>query len=202
VLLLGYREEMAEMLRNANPGLSRRFPLDFAFQFDDFNDVELSQILDLKLKAQGLEATEKAKNVAIGLLSRARDCPNFGNAGEVENLLSSAKEGWQKRAFSSSSAVSTADVLLNPEDFDENYDRTSTSAISVKDLFVDILGCNKLVEKLQSYQRIATSMRERGKDPREYIPLNFIFKGPPGEYPASSVSPHLISRRDRKDNSS
>lgn len=186
VLLLGYREEMTEMLRNANPGLARRFPLDSAIQFNDFNDSELRKILDLKLQKQGIEATEKAKDVAIALLSRLRDRPNFGNAGAVENLLSSAKGNWQR-----SSATRSADVVLEPQHFDEDFDRTESSATSVKQLFSDIVGCDELVDKLQSYQRMAISLKARNKDPREFIPFNFIFKGPPGKRPCSSLLTYL-----------
>ena len=38
VLLLGYREPMLAMLRNQNPGLSRRFAPEQAFQFEDYNE--------------------------------------------------------------------------------------------------------------------------------------------------------------------
>ncbi|OAG34097.1 hypothetical protein AYO21_11766 [Fonsecaea monophora] len=87
VLLLGYEDDMKEMLDNSNPGLARRFPISEAFHFDDFGDEELRQILDFKLKKQGLDATDEAKDVVIGILSKTRDRPNFVNAGEVENLI-------------------------------------------------------------------------------------------------------------------
>lgn len=35
------------------------------------------------MKHQDLDATAKAKSVAIEVLSRGRNRPNFGNAGEV-----------------------------------------------------------------------------------------------------------------------
>lgn len=38
-------------------------------------------------KDQSLDATEKAKSVTIGVLAQARNRPNVGNAGKVENLL-------------------------------------------------------------------------------------------------------------------
>lgn len=105
VLLLGYEEEMRTMFQNVNPGLSRRslfplmlivrcrfaqrltkvfrFAIESAFRFEDFNDDELLEILELKMKHQDLDATPKAKSVAIEVLSRGRNRPNFGNAGEV-----------------------------------------------------------------------------------------------------------------------
>jgi hypothetical protein len=101
VLLLGYKEQMTEMLENSNPGLARRFPINEAFYFEDFNDRELKEILDLRLQKQGLEATEEAKNVALELLRRARDLPNFGNAGDIERRKASKRDvhSWiQRRA--------------------------------------------------------------------------------------------------------
>ena len=71
VLLLGYTAQMEEMFRNTNPGLSRRFPLDDAFLFEDFDDEQLREILELKLRKQGLDATTEAKDVAIEVLARA-----------------------------------------------------------------------------------------------------------------------------------
>jgi hypothetical protein len=181
VLLLGYNDQMEEMLESSNPGLARRFPMKYAFHFEDFSDEELRKILDLKLEKQGLEATEEAKTVAIELLSRARDRPNFGNAGEVENLITHAKESEQKRSSSMGSVERGPDVILLPQDFDENFDRTINSVVTCQQLFADIVGCEKLIKKFESYQRIAASMRARNMDPREQIPLNFIFKGPPGK---------------------
>ena len=46
VLLLGYKEKLEEMFRNTNPGLSRRFALDDAFDFEDFDDDQLREILE------------------------------------------------------------------------------------------------------------------------------------------------------------
>lgn len=81
VLLLGYKDQMDNMFQNVNPGLSRRFPVSSAFEFEDFGGDELQRILDMKLKQQGFDATDQAKRVAAELLNRARNRPNFGNAG-------------------------------------------------------------------------------------------------------------------------
>lgn len=181
VLLLGYKEQMEEMLENSNPGLARRFQLSYAFHFEDFDNQQLREILDLKLKKQGLDATEDAKNVAIELLSRARDRPNFGNAGEVENLISHAKGQEQKRRSAGNLASDSAEVVFLPQDFDENFDRAKDAALNCRKLFSDVVGCEDVIHKLENYQRIVANMRARGMDPRTQIPFNFIFKGPPGK---------------------
>ena len=175
VLLLGYKEKMEEMFRNTNPGLSRRFALDDAFDFEDFDDDQLREILELKLKKQCLEATEEAKDVAISMLARARHRPNFGNAGEVENMISHAKASPKPLSGRS------ADLVFEPQDFDVNFDRSANASVNCRALFKDILGCEEIVGKLEGFVQTSCSMRARGIDPREHIPFNFIFKGPPGK---------------------
>ena len=178
VLLLGYKDKMEEMFRNTNPGLPRRFAMGDAFEFEDFDDTQLRQILDLKLKKQGLEATEEAKNVAISKLARVRQRPNFGNAGEVENMIGHAKDSWMRRV---SSTGQSTDMIFQPRDFDEDHDRAEKAGVNCRDLFKDVLGSEEVVNKLEDYVRSATTMKTKGIDPRLYIPFNFVFKGPPGE---------------------
>ncbi|KAI1273974.1 P-loop containing nucleoside triphosphate hydrolase protein [Xylaria sp. FL0933] len=180
VLLLGYQEQMEEMMNHSNPGLARRFRLSDAFYFDDFNDEDLMRILEFKLKKQGLKATEEAKQTAIQVLARERDRPHFGNAGAVENMISRAKELEQKRTSAAGTGDFNPDITFLPQDFDEDYDRTSGAGLSCRDLFSDIVGCEKLIDQLEKYQRIAKNMKRHGKDPRTQIPFTFLFKGPPG----------------------
>lgn len=63
VLLLGYKDQMEDMFRDVNPGLARRFPLESAFVFEDFNDAEIRQIFNFKLKGIGFDAKDQAKKV-------------------------------------------------------------------------------------------------------------------------------------------
>jgi hypothetical protein len=92
---------MEEMFRDVNPGLARRFPLESAFVFEDFDDNEIRYILELKLKTTGFKATDQAKTVAIDVIRRARNQPNFGNAGEVDIVLDQAKALHQKHLTAS-----------------------------------------------------------------------------------------------------
>ncbi|TGJ78341.1 hypothetical protein E0Z10_g10423 [Xylaria hypoxylon] len=180
VLLLGYQEQMEEMMNHSNPGLARRFRLSDAFYFDDFDDEDLMRILDFKLRKQELKATKEAKQAAIEVLARERDRPHFGNAGAVENMISRAKELEQKRTSAAEADNFNPDITFLPQDFDENYDRTNGAGLSCRDLFSDIVGCERLIDQLEKYQRIAKNMKLHGKDPRTQIPFTFLFKGPPG----------------------
>ncbi|KAG2151638.1 P-loop containing nucleoside triphosphate hydrolase protein [Suillus bovinus] len=179
VLLLGYKEQMEEMFQNVNPGLARRFAIENAFTFEDFTESQLRDILDFKLKDQDLEATDSAKQVASDLLNRAKNRPNFGNAGEVENMLGLAKSRYQKRQ-ASIPPDQRSDVIFEPQDFDPDWDRDRNAAANLTKLFEDLVGCDDIVTKLGNYQKIARAMKATGVDMRKQIPTSFIFKGPPG----------------------
>jgi len=176
--------------QNVNPGLARRFAIENAFRFEDFNNDELRQIMNHKLKVQDLSATDAAKDVAIEVLSRSRNRPNFGNAGELENLLSVAKNNYQKRMSHLPYNARSADILFEPQDFDPDYKRSANATSNLKELFKDVVGCEKIVQKLEGYQRIAHASKQQGRDPRSLIPTNFVFKGPPGG--CYSPAPHRI----------
>lgn len=177
VLLLGYKEQMDTMFQNVNPGLSRRFPISSAFEFEDFDDEALRQILSLKLKQQGYHATDQAKRVAMDVLGRARNRPNFGNAGEIDIMLDVAKARHQSR-FSRKETTSASS--LEAMDFDENFDRAERAETNVSMLFEGTVGQEDAIAKLQGYQETVRTMRSLELDPKEDIPFNFLFRGPPG----------------------
>ncbi|KAL8734543.1 MAG: hypothetical protein Q9166_001443 [cf. Caloplaca sp. 2 TL-2023] len=180
VLLLGYRDKLETMFRNVNPGLSRRFRIEDAFQFDDFSEPELRSILESKMKYQDVSATDDAMAVAMEVLNRAKIRPHFGNAGEVENLLSSAKDRFQKRQNAKPIAERSLDFVFEQQDFDPEFDRVKHANEKLKTLFEDTVGCEEIIAKLASYQQIVQGMKARDIDPRGQIPTNFLFKGPPG----------------------
>ncbi|KAG1894709.1 P-loop containing nucleoside triphosphate hydrolase protein [Suillus fuscotomentosus] len=179
VLLLGYKEQMEDMFKDVNPGFARRFAIEDAFMFEDFTEPQLQEIFERKLNDQDLSATEKAKQIALGLLSRRKNRPNFGNGGEVENMLTFAKDRYLKRQASQPSHLSQ-DIVFEPEDFDPNWDRDQHAAANLTQLFEDMVGCEAVIQKLGDYQNMAQGMKASGLDMRKQIPTSFIFKGPPG----------------------
>ena len=82
VLLLGYERPMREFLRKANPGLARRFDLENAFVFDDYDDQALLKILLQNVRKRSLKVSlSDAKAAVRKRLAKQRLRPNFGNAG-------------------------------------------------------------------------------------------------------------------------
>ncbi|KAI1103690.1 ATPases of the AAA+ class [Jackrogersella minutella] len=181
IILVGYRKQMEEMLRKMNPGLARRFPLESAFEFDDYTKEELREILELKLSQQSLRVTDEAKEVATEVLERARNSTLFGNAGEVDNLLSRAKERQVKRLVDIETHTPESIQTLEASDIDEDFDRADLAVADVKELFKGMIGNETLVEKLEGWQQIVKKVRALDLgDPTEYVPFTFLFRGPPG----------------------
>jgi SpoVK/Ycf46/Vps4 family AAA+-type ATPase len=178
--MCGYKKEMEDLLQRVNPGLSRRFPIADAFQFEEFNNQQLESILDLKLKKEKLTLTPEARQVAMGTLRLAKMRPNFGNGGEVENLLSRAKTNFAHRFNEFTAEHRLGDICLIPEDFDPEYMRTGDAEEEVEKQFQDFVGLDAQVDKFKGYARRVVAMRKRGVDPKQYIPFSFVFKGPPG----------------------
>ncbi|KAJ6153530.1 hypothetical protein N7470_006489 [Penicillium chermesinum] len=132
VLLLGYKDQMEQMFQNVNPGLSRRFPIDQAFIFEDFTAHELDLILDLRLVQQGYGITDQARLVVLEMLERARNRPHFEKS--------------------------------------EN---------SVAKMFEGVVGCESIISTFEGYRQLVRNIKALEMDPREQVPFNFVFRGPP-----------------------
>ena len=178
ILLLGYRSQMETMMQKVNPGLTRRFPLSEAFVFEDFTDDELKRVVEFKLKEQAYTVTNQAMETIMAVLQRARNKPHFGNAGEVDILLNTAKERHQQRQ---ALVDSPHNAVLEAVDIDPDFGRTHGKSSSVRVLFEGTVGNEELILRLEGIQKAASNMRARGLDPRDQVPFNYLFVGPPGK---------------------
>lgn len=136
--------------------------------------------MDKKLAEQDLGATDAAKGVAIECLARARTRPNFGNGGEVENLLSKAKAACLSRRQKIPYDQKPRQIVFEPVDFDADFDRSANATKNLEKLFEDIIGHAEIKNKMSDYQKIALVSKSKGMEPRDQIPTNFVFTGPPG----------------------
>jgi SpoVK/Ycf46/Vps4 family AAA+-type ATPase len=179
VILVGYCQSMAEAFEKSNPGLARRFPLDQSFRFQPYGDVDLARILQLKLRKHNIAISDTAIRVAEEMLSIARHRPNFGNGGDVENLLQAAQAARNARC-AQVAGDTELDMSLAPEDFDADWQRTMGATRRCADLFVDMEGMGDILGRFQRYQLMTTRLRARGHDPRLHIPWALVFRGSPG----------------------
>ncbi|KAI1091899.1 P-loop containing nucleoside triphosphate hydrolase protein [Rostrohypoxylon terebratum] len=181
IVLIGYENQMKNMFRNVNPGLSRRFPIEQPFRFENFDLPQLEQILRLKMKEQELECTDDAMKVACEVLERSLMRPNFSNAGEVDSLLSRAKMKMntrcKKRRLSMLPPGYMEVDMMEAADFDPNFSKESQ--VDCRKLMEGLVH-STIIDTFTRYQEQYSRARSLGMNPRRHVPTRFIFKGPSG----------------------
>jgi len=91
VILAGYKENILKMCREENPGLGRRFDVSHPIVFEDYDDNALEKILMMKCRKERIICPLDVRKAVIKKIAMQRQQTSFGNAGEVENMLSRAK---------------------------------------------------------------------------------------------------------------
>ena len=170
IILLGYKDEMTQFLKNVNPGLSRRFQWENAFYFPDYDDLALVRILISKARANGLKLEVQVAKRAVATLAKSRSKSHFGNAGSLDNLLSTAKLRMQERHC--------PDDNLTPADFKVESEGLDNDVLST--LFDGMIGCDQIKDKLKTLQDTVLFAQERGDDPKDFVSFNYLFVGNPG----------------------
>ena len=151
VVMCGYTREMEEMLRMQNPGLSRRFPRDQAFEFEDFNDDDLLLILKSAARRAGLSLSLDLAMRLVGELGRKRAIPHFGNAGEVQQRLSRAKERLAARVGIEGDQESNR--LVEEDLFGEQSKALASPLLELEKLGVDAVTLDRF-KKFEALTRV------------------------------------------------
>jgi len=112
VILAGYKENILKMCREENPGLGRRFDVSHPIEFEDYDDDALEKILQMKCRQERIICPPAVRKAVIKKIAMQRQQASFGNAGEVENMLSRAKRNAIERT------VASFMLSLSAEDFD------------------------------------------------------------------------------------
>ena len=170
--MLGYKEPMEAMMRNANPGLARRFNITDAFVFDDYNNEDLLWILRKRAEKDKLVMSFDTSKFAVKILSEQRRLPNFGNAGAVNNLLSRAIQNMQTRLISTgASTKEKSEAAIENEDFLSEEKRAALK-INVDSLFEGMIGCAAVRNQVNTFISTIQYSYRIGRDPLEDLDLN------------------------------
>jgi len=182
VIMVGYPDQMQTMLREANPGLARRFQMENAFVFQDFGDDDLMHVLREKAHKKGWVVPFDALQQAVGVLAKERLKPNFGNGGAVDNLLSLAVQRFEDRLQSSgaSAAERASNRSLTAADFVPADANNKISRENLQQLFDDLVGCEPVLQKLREMQKTLEFTERRGGSPADAVDWSFTFTGSPG----------------------
>lgn len=187
IILIGYEDKINDLFQNANPGLSRRFPVKNPFRFKNFTIDQLISILRFKMLDDGLVWTDDAIDAARDLLNQALMRPNFTNAGEVNCVLTTAKMNYETRLSHLPLKEKMLTTALEAIDFDPEFVQRR-NVEPVRDKLLEGLVDNRILDQLVSYQRSYYIGKRLQRDPRSFVSTNFIFKGPPGTYIQNSSS--------------
>jgi hypothetical protein len=182
VVMLGYRKEMEAMFKAANPGLARRFQLEKAIEFKDYDDPALIHILRAVAQKDGMAMSSELVSFAIQQLAKARTLPHFGNAGAVNSLLARARLAMQGRLSNLSpheKIIKETEGFLK-EDFLDRKARANLERGEEEDFFEGLVGCDNVKKKLLEYQQTIALTTKQGLDPKDLIDFNFVFADSPG----------------------
>jgi hypothetical protein len=168
VILLGYKKEMEDMFRNCNPGLKRRFQFDNPVVFEDYDDTALLKILRSKVKECGLSIDLKTSIFAIEQITKKRSLANFGNGGEVNNILNDAKRYAARRGT----------AALRKEDFLKGGVFPTTGLVDT--VMSDLIGNDDIDRLVEEYKQVVEFAELHRRNPKEMIDYNFLFVGSPG----------------------
>jgi AAA+ superfamily predicted ATPase len=137
--------------------------------------------LILKLRQKEIIASHDAQKAAISVLNQRRCRPNFGNGGEVENLLTTAIQQLQHRQRALSTSERAKQIQLIPEDFNPDWNGGNVgNDVDIRGLFVGLIGCDHIIEQMEQYRSSIKLATKMGRDPFKDVPTNFRFIGPPG----------------------
>jgi SpoVK/Ycf46/Vps4 family AAA+-type ATPase len=119
IIFAGYESRMQRFM-DSNPGLARRIPRENRFTFPDYHPDELWDILKQGLHDRAIPyepGLETILKETISELFRQRG-ENFGNAGELRNLVDAME---RRRAVRIRITRSVEDAPLEEEDIPEDY---------------------------------------------------------------------------------
>ncbi|KAF5662332.1 nfx1-type zinc finger-containing protein [Fusarium circinatum] len=183
VFLIGSQEGIEDLIRTGNPGLSGLFHLEGAFRFQPYLDDHLCQLVKYHLAEKGVTASAEATETIMQMITIAKHRPNFTNATAAQGFAEDALMRYRARLLSEDSQnpyTVDRNALVEPKDFDPDHDRLERAHGRFNTLFSGMQGVEYITEIFQGYQTLVSQLRKRKQDPRPYIPLSFVFKGPPG----------------------
>lgn len=177
VIFAGYPKQMESFL-STNPGLKRR--IGQRIKFDDYNPTELYEIYLLKKRLKEIKADRNFDNAIQKILNsiyKDRD-ESFGNAGDVENILSEAIKNCALRLTTGDDEIS---LIINdiPEKYRILIDKNENSPNSAMSELKELIGLDGVKSQVRSFlnrQRAYKINPNLSKGSK----FHMIFQGNPG----------------------
>ncbi|OTB00334.1 hypothetical protein M426DRAFT_66057 [Hypoxylon sp. CI-4A] len=190
IILIGYEDKINAMFRNANLGLSRRFPVDQPFRFTNFTIDQLLVILQQKMKHQDLNCSEDAVSAAREIFKKDMR-GNCTNAGIVDHALERAKMNYTRRISKTPSDPKNPNPKLEAVDF--SSDLMKTTRVNCHEVMHGQID-EAIIDQLESYQKRHWKAKALGisAEDLDLLPTRFLFNGPRGT--GKTTTARLLAR--------
>lgn len=182
-VIAGYKDKMDEFIRNANPGLQRRFT--HSIHIPDYSVDDLLTIYALQARTYGCTLTDEAYDLLqrkVEEMVSAKD-EKFGNAGEMVKLFEKTLERQSER-LSDMADDDNEDALYTIEAADIPYD--APKKLDIDEIMGRLDHLEGLAEVKKAVRDMADTlqamqMREQATGVRGGINLDhYLFLGNPG----------------------
>ncbi len=182
VIMAGYKDEMNDMIRNANPGLASRF--DHKLNIDDYTTEELTDILVTMADSRSFYIENDAAEVIHARVEKEKVDDTFDNARFARRLLDEAIERQAVRLTENMDSISPEDLqILKASDFGSAGSDLSTLDGCLEKLngLIGLESVKNEVNRFIRAIRIQNESRKRGLSIADNpLSLNMIFTGNPG----------------------
>lgn len=186
VIFAGYQNAIEQLIRNANPGLKRRFTT--SIHIDDYSVDELVDIFMLKAKKNRDILTDEAIAVLKKLVTRLVDAKqeHFGNAGEMVKLLEEANT---RRATRLSKRIGNGEILpneayiiLEAEDIPFDAPKTLNEREIFRELnqLIGLDNVKKEINEIADYIKVERRKAETMGKKFQGVASHYLFVGNPG----------------------
>ena len=183
VILVGYKQNMEKLLK-ANDGLPRRFPMEDAFIFEQFDEQQLRLVLTETLRRKEARMTDEAYETAMETLQLEKQSPYFGNGGAVAKIVERSQLQYTSRLREMTTderkRISKEGGYLISEDVNPRRIDLKDTRKPVELLFNGMIGMDNVRAKMCGYVDLALSIKNNGRPLAQLMPFHFAFKGPKG----------------------
>jgi len=177
VVAAGYPKDMENFLE-MNTGFPRRFGTN-KIHIDDYTPAELLQIFNLNINKENYMQSEELTDILPSFFEnwyRARK-DDWGNAGEVENLVSNLYRNWAlrsgERASNNAPMMNICDI---PENLQEHCKPISEAKKEAIEKLQNLIGLQGVKNRIHELKVNMTWKRKKGT----IEPGHYVFAGNPG----------------------
>jgi len=147
VIMAGYEEPMHQLI-SVNEGMARRFPHEL--HFEKYTEEELFQIMKFMLKKRHYFLHMDAET-AVKRLIKGKMCnSNFGNAGEIRNMLEGMIQKLSLRVLQQNIEGSVDRRTIRKVDVDEYVGRSAENEKTLED-YLDELNALTGLENVKKH---------------------------------------------------